>query len=65
MSQRNLAGGPPLLHRAQADGSVRADTDFGDVVRLAGGISVIKSTEPEHLDRILLMALDGLRYTPS
>jgi AcrR family transcriptional regulator len=57
--------GEPLLRRAQADGSVRADTDFGDVVRLAGGISMIKSTEPEQLDRILLMALDGLRYAPS
>lgn len=55
--------GEPLLRQAQKDGSARADTDFGDVVRLVSGISMIKSAEPEQLDRILLMALDGLRYT--
>jgi AcrR family transcriptional regulator len=55
------AGGP-LLRRAQDDGSVRADTDFTDVARMVGGISMIKSAEPDELDRILLMALDGLRY---
>jgi AcrR family transcriptional regulator len=54
--------GEPLLRRAQEDGAVRADTDFTDVVRLVSGISMIKSANPEQLDRILLMALDGLRY---
>jgi AcrR family transcriptional regulator len=54
--------GEPLLRRAQEDGSVRADTDFTDVVRMVSGISMIKSATPEQLDRILLMALDGLRY---
>ena len=48
--------------RAQDDGSVRQDTDFTDVVRMVSGISMIKSATPEQLDRILLMALDGLRY---
>jgi len=56
--------GEPLLRRAQEAGSVRADTDFTDVVRMVSGISMIKSAEPEQLDRILLMALDGLRYRP-
>jgi AcrR family transcriptional regulator len=55
--------GEPLLRRAQKDGSVRADTNFGDVVRLVSGISMIKSAEPAQLERILLVALDGLRYT--
>jgi AcrR family transcriptional regulator len=54
--------GEPLLQRAQADGSVRPDTDFADVVRMVSGISMIKSAEPDQLDRILLIALDGLRY---
>jgi len=54
--------GEPLLRRAQEDSSVRADTDFADVVRMVSGISMIKSATPDQLDRILLMALDGLRY---
>ena len=54
--------GEPLLRRAQQDGSVRADTDFTDVVRMVSGISMIKNVEAEQLERILLIALDGLRY---
>jgi len=54
--------GEPLLARAQEDGSVRPDTDFGDVVRMVSGISMVKYAEPDQLDRILLVALDGLRY---
>lgn len=54
--------GEPLLRRAQEDGSVRKDTDFTEVAKMVSGISMIKSAEPEQLDRILLMALDGLRY---
>ncbi len=44
-------------------GSVLVDISI-DVVRMVSGISMIKSAEPEQLDRILLMALDGLRYRP-
>jgi AcrR family transcriptional regulator len=55
--------GEPLLRRAQEDGSVRPDTDFTEVVKMVSGVSMIKSATPEELDRILLMALDGLRYS--
>jgi AcrR family transcriptional regulator len=54
--------GEPLLQRAQEDGMVRADTDFGEVVRMVSGVSMIKTADAEQLDRILLMALDGVRY---
>jgi AcrR family transcriptional regulator len=55
--------GEPLLERAQRDGAVRADTNFGEVVRLVHGVSMIKSADPGDIDRILILALDGLRYT--
>jgi AcrR family transcriptional regulator len=56
------AAGEPLVERAQEDGVVRTDTDFTEIVKMASGISQVKWAEPEQLDKILLMALDGLRY---
>jgi AcrR family transcriptional regulator len=56
------AAGEPLVKRAQEAGVVRTDTDFTEIVKLASGISQVKWAEPEQLDKILLMALDGLRY---
>jgi AcrR family transcriptional regulator len=56
------AAGEPLVKRAQEAGVVRADTDFTEIVKMASGISQVKWAEPEQLDKILLMALDGLRY---
>lgn len=55
--------GEPLVKRAQEAGVVRADTDFTEVVKMVSGISQVKWAEPDQLDKILLMALDGLRYT--
>jgi AcrR family transcriptional regulator len=54
--------GEPLVKRAQEAGVVRTDTDFTEIVKMASGISQVKWAEPEQLDKILLMALDGLRY---
>ena len=54
--------GEPLVKRAQEAGVVRTDTDFTEIVKLASGISQVKWAEPEQLDKILLLALDGLRY---
>jgi AcrR family transcriptional regulator len=56
------AGGEPLLLRAQQALVVRADTDIAEVMQLVGGIAKIQTAEPGQLDRILDMALDGLRY---
>ena len=56
------AGGQPLLERAQQAHLVRSDTDIADVIQLVVGIAKIQTAEPEQLDRLLDMALDGLRY---
>jgi AcrR family transcriptional regulator len=56
-------GGTPLLARAQQARLVRDDVDIQEVIQLVGGIAKIQ-TEPEQLDRILDLALDGLRYRP-
>lgn len=56
------AGGP-LLERAQAAGVVRRDTDIDDVMRLVTGISAYGFATPEQQERVLAIALDGLRVT--
>jgi AcrR family transcriptional regulator len=55
------AAGTPLLERAQESGDARADVSFDDVVRLVGGITMMTFVEPGQLERVLGMALDGLR----
>lgn len=57
--------GGALLERAQDAGEVRPDTNITDIARLVGGISVINATDPEQIERILEVALDGLRYRPA
>jgi AcrR family transcriptional regulator len=56
------AGGEPLLVRAQEAHVVRSDTDIAEVIQLVGGIAKIQVAEPEQLDRLLDVTLDGLRY---
>jgi AcrR family transcriptional regulator len=56
------AAGGPLLERAQSARVVRADTDLSEVIQMVGGIAKIPSTEPDQIDHILDIALDGLRY---
>ena len=55
------SAGDELLGRAQAAGAVRADASFIDVARLLGGIASIDS-DPEQIERILDIVIDGLRY---
>jgi AcrR family transcriptional regulator len=57
------AAGDMLLQRAQQAGVVRPDTNFTDVGRMVAGIASIRTADPGQIDRILEMALDGLRYT--
>jgi AcrR family transcriptional regulator len=54
--------GEPLFVRAQEAGDVRPDTSFDDVIQMVGGIAKIPSASPEQVERILDVALDGLRY---
>jgi AcrR family transcriptional regulator len=53
--------GESLLAAAQASGDVRQDVDVLDVVRMVGGIATMANAEPDQVDRILDVALDGLR----
>jgi AcrR family transcriptional regulator len=53
--------GDALLQRAQDARVVRPDVTFMDVARMVGGIATIRPAEPAEIDRILDVALDGLR----
>jgi AcrR family transcriptional regulator len=55
--------GDMLLRRAQQSGDARKDTTFTDVGRMVAGIASIRAADPGQIERILDMALDGLRYT--
>jgi AcrR family transcriptional regulator len=55
--------GTMLLRRAQEAGVVRPDTNFTDVGRMVGGIAGIRTADSGQIERILDVALDGLRYT--
>jgi AcrR family transcriptional regulator len=59
--QSIVAAGAPLLEAAQRAGSVRPDAVLIDVVRMVGGIATIPNAESGQVDRILAVALDGLR----
>jgi AcrR family transcriptional regulator len=53
--------GEPLLKRAQDAGVVRTDATIQDVIRMVAGIAKMPSAEPGEVERVLDMALDGLR----
>ena len=63
--QSIVAAGAPLLERAQRAGEVRPDAELMDVMRMVGGIATIANAEPGQIDRILAVALDGLRPQPA
>jgi AcrR family transcriptional regulator len=54
--------GEPLLKRAQDAGAVRPDVSIDEVVQMVGGIAKIQAADAAGIDRILSVALDGLRY---
>jgi AcrR family transcriptional regulator len=56
-----FAAAEPLLARAQEAGAVRPDTNVAEIIQLIGGISKIPAAEPEQIDHIIEIALDGLR----
>jgi hypothetical protein len=53
--------GEPLLERAQECGAVRADANLPDVIMMVAGIAKIQTGDPVQIERILDIALDGLR----
>jgi AcrR family transcriptional regulator len=55
------SAGQMLLERAQEAGEARTDTTFSDVGRMVSGIASIRTADPGQIDRILDMALDGVR----
>jgi AcrR family transcriptional regulator len=57
-----LTSGQPLLERAQQAQVVRADTTLWDIIQMVGGIAKIPGAEPQQIEHILAIALDGLRY---
>jgi AcrR family transcriptional regulator len=56
------SAGAPLVERAQDAGIVRADVGIADVLYLISGVAKISATNSEQAERILEVALDGLRY---
>jgi hypothetical protein len=59
-----LEAGEPLLERAQRAGLVRADADFDDLLRLVSGITSAAFVDDAQRDRVLAIALDGMRIHP-
>jgi AcrR family transcriptional regulator len=56
--------GEPLLRRAQDAGVVRTDLTFDDLLRLLSGITSGTFADDAQRDRVLAIALDGLRTRP-
>ncbi|MEU1008614.1 helix-turn-helix domain-containing protein [Streptomyces sp. NPDC005890] len=57
------AAGGPLLERAQRAGVARSDMEFGDLVRMVAGITATAFENDAQRDRVLTIALDGVRTT--
>lgn len=55
------AAGEPLFARAQQAGAVRSDISFDDVLRLVSGITSAAYVDDAQRDRVLEVALSGLR----
>ncbi|MFJ5234146.1 TetR/AcrR family transcriptional regulator [Kitasatospora sp. NPDC088391] len=53
--------GTPLLLRAQQAGEVRADMSIDDLLRMVSGITSVAYPSEEQRDRVLNIALDGVR----
>ncbi|MCX4580207.1 TetR/AcrR family transcriptional regulator [Streptomyces sp. NBC_01571] len=54
------AGGP-LFERAQKAGEARTDMDFDDLLRMVAGITSTNFLDDAQRDRVLTVALDGVR----
>lgn len=59
--QAMYAAGEPLFVRAQDAGEARADAGFDDVLRMVTGITSAGFVDDEQRERVLGIALDGVR----
>jgi AcrR family transcriptional regulator len=57
-----FAAGEPLLKRAQDAGAVRRDVTFAEVIHMVMGIAKIPNSDQAQIERMVRIALDGLRY---
>ncbi|MGW4462067.1 TetR/AcrR family transcriptional regulator [Micromonospora sp. NPDC004704] len=57
--------GEPLFERAQAAGEARTDVSFDDVLRMITGLTATGFTDERQRDRVLGIALDGVRRRPA
>ncbi|GLW71870.1 TetR family transcriptional regulator [Kitasatospora phosalacinea] len=55
------AGGTPLLLRAQEAGEARTDMSIEDLLRMVSGIASVAYPEEGQRERVLAIALDGVR----
>jgi AcrR family transcriptional regulator len=53
--------GEPLLRRAQDAGVVRDDVDINDVTKMVMGIANLRTAPADQIERLVAVALDGLR----
>jgi len=53
--------GEPLLKRAQEAGEARDDVTIEDAIRLISGVAGAVYADPEQRDRVIGIAIDGLR----
>jgi AcrR family transcriptional regulator len=58
------AAGEPLLARAQAAGDARADLSFDDLLRMVSAITAAGFVDDDQRERVLAIALDGVRVAP-
>lgn len=54
----------PLLRRAQDAGVVRGDVSIAQVMQIVIAIAKTPASEPGETERLVRIALDGLRYRP-
>ena len=43
---------------------MRGDVEFPEVMQMVMGIGKIPTTDPDQVERMIRIALDGLRYQP-
>jgi AcrR family transcriptional regulator len=59
------AAGEPLFERAQQAGEVRTDIAFDDLLRMVSGITAAAFVDDDQRERVLQIALDGVRSPQS